>query len=146
MRMPRRSVLEDIRWGLSGALFIAAAYCAWVVVVYVLRGSAPFNRLGLSLPLALATYISVGLIAGLIVGLLRPLTRRRSGAYFVGPVAAAFGAAGVMAALSGPPSLWDFDEWVVLPILAAAGAWVIGSELWKHSDANRAVDSGPDSA
>jgi hypothetical protein len=137
-----RSLLDNIRWGVSGGLFIAAAYCAWVIAVYILRGSAPFDRLGITLRAALGTYVAVGIVGGLIVGLLRPLTKWRPGAYFVGLVAGTFGASGVMAALSGPPTAWDFDEWVVVPIIAVAAAWVIGSELWKGSNTSRTSRSG----
>jgi hypothetical protein len=139
MTRPQREMGSDIRWGISGAMFIAGVYSAWVMAVYVFRGSEPFSRVGMTLPLVVVTYLAVGFVAGLIVGLLRPLTRWKAGAYVVGLVAALFGGAGIVAALRGPPTTWDFDEWLVLPIVALGAAWVIGSELWKHRDTAQGV-------
>lgn len=72
LREWRQRIPIDVRWGISGALFITALYCAWVIGIYALNGSEPFERQGVTVTTVLTTYISIGLVAGIAVGLLRP--------------------------------------------------------------------------
>jgi hypothetical protein len=77
-------VLKNLRWGLGAGLFFACFFSAWVAVVYLFRGSAPFEARSVTLLSTVARYFGGGLLAGAIVGLLRSLTRWRLGAMAVG--------------------------------------------------------------
>jgi hypothetical protein len=70
--------------GLSMALILSVV----PLVIFVIRGSAPFDRLGTTIGSTIALYLAAGLVGGLIFGLLLPLTVFRAGASFVGMLAA----------------------------------------------------------
>jgi hypothetical protein len=68
-------------------MLIAAALCAYALLLYLVRGTAPFERHGTTLGAVMLTYAVGMALAGVIVGLLLPLARHRWGAPIVGAVA-----------------------------------------------------------
>lgn len=133
MALNRSSLKRDLRWGTTGGLSIAVVYCVWVLIIYMLRGSDPFEQAGVSLPMVLITYLGVGLVSGMVVGLLRPLTRWTVGAYAVGLAAGVPFGLGLVVCIQGSPDRWDWATWMGLPILILISGLVIGYELRKHS-------------
>jgi hypothetical protein len=138
-----RAVLaRNVRWGVTGGLEIAAVYCAWVLVVYALRGPRPFERQGVTLTTVLAFYVGAGAAAGALVGLLRPLAPRGEGsAYAVGLLAGVPVAIGAALCTRGLPSGWDATEVVVAAVMTVLVGLFIGRELAKHAAATRAAET-----
>lgn len=92
-------VIQNLRWGIFWGLCGAAVYCAWVGILFLLRGAAPFLANGTTFPATLAAYLVGGLGAGIILGLLRPFTRMVWGVALVGFLCALpvwFGALGAV--------------------------------------------------
>jgi len=85
----RRSIRRDVIVCLRVALFIAAAFSTWVLVLYLFRGNRPFERLETSLGAAILLYFTAAILLGPLVGLLLPLARTGDmGAALVGTIAA----------------------------------------------------------
>lgn len=125
-------VRSDVRWGVTGGLSVAAFYCLWVTAVYIVNGSAPFERNGVTFFSTVTSYLILGIVGGVIVGVLRPLSERRLGAYGIGFIVGLLSALGLMILVAGWPTRWDVPEWGTIPFVAAGGGWAIGSELWKR--------------
>lgn len=70
--------------GFAGGIFLSLS----ALIIYIVRGSAVFDSLGVSLGDTLALYMVAGPLSGTLVGLMLPLTVRRWGAAFVGITAA----------------------------------------------------------
>ena len=54
---------ERLRFGVLVGLALAALYCTYALVLFAVRGNAPFEKNEITLPLVLATYAASG-IAG----------------------------------------------------------------------------------
>ena len=81
-------VSGDIRTALRWAFLYAGVYSAIVIFLALVRGAAPFEALGTSLPGVLAVYWGGAVVVGLIVGTLLPLARATTwGAVVVGGIA-----------------------------------------------------------
>jgi hypothetical protein len=123
---------SNVRWGVTRGLFVAVLYCLWVSAVYVIRGTEPFDRQGISYAALVTTYIVVGVLAGAIVGTLRPLARSKLGAFGIGFAAAVPISGGLAIALFGAPLKWGAGGFTVVAIYAALVGLFIGSEIWKR--------------
>lgn len=94
--------LERARAGAVVGLGIAAFYVAYVVLLYLRLGDAPFAAYGVHLSTVVLVYVGGGLTAGVIVGLFAPLSAWRLGAVLV----ATLGAANLLALRRSPRALW----------------------------------------
>jgi len=108
---------------------LAIIYCVWVVVLYLLGGSEPFSRLGITLTRLILTYLAVGVVAGGVIGLLRPLTQTGLGAFLVGYPAAMPITAGLMICIYGWPTIWTRRVWHEYPYLVLVFGTMVGYEL-----------------
>ncbi len=131
-RRARTTILSDLRWGITGGLWVAAFYCTWVTGLYILRGPSPFERNGVTFLSTVLTYIAIGTVGGGLVGLLRPFSDRKVGAYAIGVIVGLVVATGIGFLVAGSPAHWQFGEWIAIPFVTAASGWAIGSELWKR--------------
>ena len=122
---------ENLKWGVSHGLGIAALYAALGVVRLLFRGISPFGPAGRVALAAIAMLASVGLVAGTIVGLLRPHTANPFGALLVGFVAAGPIVFGVMILVEGLPKTSPESAWPVLLLLWAFVAAFLGRELYR---------------
>ena len=121
----------------SGALFglgMAAIYVAYVVVLYLFRGSEPFDKLHTSLLIVVLSYVILGPIAGAVVGFLQPLSVTRLGSMFVGFVAAALVFFGIGIAMSGSPLSWSRSDWESVPILGLIFGVILGNWFYKKPE------------
>ena len=121
----------------SGALFglgMAAIYVAYVVVLYLLRGSAPFDKLHTSLLVVILSYVILGPVAGAVVGFLQPLAATRIGSMFVAFVGASVVYFGIGIAMSGPPQRWSGWDWASVPILGLIFGVILGSWYYKKPE------------
>lgn len=75
---------KNTRWGLYWGLCGAVVYSIIAVLLYLVRGSEPFSKVGTTFGMTLGAYLAGGLAAGLVLGLLRPLARWWWGAAIVG--------------------------------------------------------------
>ncbi len=120
---------QRVRVGLGWGLSFAGVYTAFVLVVALLRGSAPFERVGTTLPKAIAAYVVAGLLGGAAFGLLLPVGRTRLGAAVLGFVIALPVMYTITIAMD-PAALENTSRWVVTlgsaVILGPAG----GLSLW----------------
>ncbi len=68
-------------------LGIGVVLSAWVTLVYVIAGSAPFQRNGVTFVQTVAVYLTAGPLGGLLVALAHPLYRSIVGAFALGTLA-----------------------------------------------------------
>ena len=88
------TLVSNLRQGLWWGIAFAILYSGAALVMFLVRGFAPFLADGISFPRVLAMYWLGGLGGGLLYGLLLPLGRSLLGAMLLGflvtvPVAAA---------------------------------------------------------
>jgi hypothetical protein len=76
----RTDILAAMKWGLLFAFFPSA----YVAVVSLVKGRAPFAAFGLHVPVLVGLYLAGGLVGGAIYALGRPLVRTRSGFALLG--------------------------------------------------------------
>lgn len=113
---------------------MAAYYCAFVVLLFLVRGASPFERRGVSLGAVLLLYVFGGLSAGAIVGLLRPITRARAGAMLVGIPAAVPTVIALVVLHQGMPGSWDEATWRGVALLSGFLGSAAGFALWSKPD------------
>ena len=69
-------------------LGLATLFSAWVSLLFLLRGGAPFRKYGTSIGVVILTYYGAALLVGAVVGVLLPYARAgRTGAALTGIVA-----------------------------------------------------------
>lgn len=99
---------------MNGAKFgagVAVLLSLYVCGLWLLRGDAPFQRLGVTLPAVVAAYF-VGLsAAGATIGLIWPLRRSRPGAGLVAAVGAFLVYTAVGVAMFGAFTTWGIAQW-----------------------------------
>lgn len=119
------NVLSGIRFGLA----FAACYCAYVSLLYLVAGSAPFDSYGVTLPTVILVYIVGGVLGGAVVGLLLPLARYKVGATLVGILAAIPVVGGAMLSMSGLPPWEPADNFAFVFTTVGLGS-VCGLIMW----------------
>jgi len=121
----------------SGALFglcVAAFYVAYVVVLYLLRGSEPFDKLHTSLFVVVLSYVILGPIAGAFVGFLQPLSATRIGSIFVAFVGASLVYFGIGIAMNGSPLSWSGTDWAIVPACGVIFGVILGNMYYKKPE------------
>ena len=83
-----RRVRRDVVRGLVGGLLMATYYTALTILIVALRGTAPYDALGVSVGRALAAYWLGGVAGAAAWGLFLPLASTRLGAVVLGIIAA----------------------------------------------------------
>ena len=119
--------------GLALALFVAAGFCAYVVLLFLLRGSAPFEALGTTLSKTLLVYLAGAIVSGVVLGVFLPLGRTRVGAMVLASLAIFPLYKGVSFAGDG------FDPWTWSDTLEAAIPSLLGGVIlgwWVHRGLN----------
>jgi hypothetical protein len=119
----------NLRSGLEWGAAFAAVYSGYAVLLWLVRGAAPFRGAETTLPKVLAAYFAAGLVGGGLFGLCLPLGRTRPGAALLGlligvPVMYAM----VLAAT--PPSEWMGDGLVAGLIGGGCLGPVAGVAMW----------------
>jgi len=80
-------MLRDLRFnllkGVGLALFVATGFTAWITVLRISAGTAPFDRLDTTYGATVALYYGGGLVAGILLGLFWPLRRWALGSVFL---------------------------------------------------------------
>ena len=92
-------------------------------------GPEPFESIGVSHRSVIATYLGIGVASGSVIGMLKPLTLRRAGAYFVELLAGIPVAIGLVLCVSGLPRDWTTPDWIGIPIFTLAWGLLIGRQL-----------------
>ena len=123
--------IANLKWGVKGGLTLAAFYCVWVGVLFLIGGP---ESLGVGLTRLMATYVAVGVVAGAVMGLLRPLTGNDFGAFVVGYLAAVPITAGLMICLYGWPSTWTARLTHEFPMLVLVFGTIVGFQLTRRGD------------
>ena len=83
-----RRIVRDTKFTVVAGLLFGAILSALALLVFVFKGSWPFEHFQISPVRAISTYLLVGGLAGLLIGLVLPLTRWMLGAALVAFVAA----------------------------------------------------------
>lgn len=127
------SLSANLGWGIRWGLAFASGYIAWVLLLYLVAGSAPFEEHGnLTVGKAIVAYIAGGVLAGSIVGSLRPLVRWLLGAIVLGVIAAVPVTLGMLIAMVGMPP-WAFEykfAAVIAPIVLGSLGGLIMREIF----------------
>lgn len=120
----KHTVVSRLRAGSVTGLAIALVYSGYVLVLDVLSGGRAFADVGVGVRVIVPFYVAGGLAGGLVYGLLKPLTRSRVGAGFVGFVIALLLCIG-SAFLLPDADLGEVGTWVII-VLAALFFGVLG--------------------
>lgn len=111
----RREVTRDVKLCILVGLCIATIFSAWVSLLFVMSGDAPFAKYGTSVAVVIFTYYGAALLIGALVGVLLPFARAgRAGAALTGIVAGMGFYASIQFALNGFSSWGPGDTFVVL--------------------------------
>ena len=121
----------QVRQGVLIGLTLAALYCAYAVVQFVLRGAAPFDAHDVTLRMVLATYVACGIAGGVVYGLLHPLANSLLGRTVLGVLIATLVFFGITVATHGLPRQWGRASWENTLILGAIFGLPIGM-LWRR--------------
>ena len=116
--------IDRAKQGAMAGAFMASLFSLYVLVLYLLRGNAPFEKLGVSLVGVVIAYCACGLSAGALAGVLWPLTRTRLGATLVGFLSGFLVYAGVGVTMDGPPTSWEPFHWwgaAILGLIVGGG-------------------------
>lgn len=120
----------------SGAWFglaMAGCYIGYVVVLYFVSGSAPFEKVHSTLPIVIISYLLLGPIAGGVVGFLLPVASSYIRTIFVAFVASAIVFFGIVVAASGSPLTWHADNWVFVGSAGLMFGIVLGTTYYKKA-------------
>ncbi len=123
----RDNVVRCVIYGVGGG----AAFSVWAVLLFLLRGTDPFDEIQIGLGQAMIFYLAGGATGGLIVGLLWPLAKWRIGAYLVSILTFFVLAFCMVVQLSGSPVVWDYSSWLAVPLLAIIFGLAFGNSIWK---------------
>jgi hypothetical protein len=96
-------------WGVSWGSKTGAVLAAWAIVLFLIRGAAPFEARGTTLGAVVVLYLAGGTAGGVIVGLFLPLARTGFGAAIAGT------AAFVAVATASAGVLFGFATWSWIP-------------------------------
>jgi hypothetical protein len=122
---------KQLRQGVIAGLALAGFYCAYSLVLFVIRGDAPFEKNEATLPIVLATYVSSGVAGGVAFGLLHPLTRSLPGRAVLGMLLATLVFFGITVATDGAPWHWGRASWEQTLMLGGLLGLPIGL-LWRR--------------
>jgi hypothetical protein len=118
----------NLFWGLGYGLLFATAFSAFILILSVIRGSRPFDSVGMAPTRIITIYYIAGTVAGAAVGLLRPYCRRRSGALIVGAIGGVvvYGAVGI--------AMYGWTNIAIFGALVAGipGGALVGQYWWKR--------------
>lgn len=73
-----------VKLGIVLCLFIAAGFSAYVLLLYLVRGSQPFVANGTTISAVVFSYFAWAVVGGVVIGISLPLARNRWGAALVG--------------------------------------------------------------
>lgn len=124
----KSNVVWCVIYGLGGGI----TFTAWVTILFLFRGTEPFDKQGVNFASVVAFYLVGGATGGLVAGILWPLTKWRAGAYLVGLLVAFVVSIGLMYSLAGNPLSWDIAVTLTIPILTVIYGLYIGYQLWKY--------------
>jgi hypothetical protein len=137
-RRPRRTqslyfaqLNDRLRLGLIGGLALAGLYCAYALVLFAVRGNAPFEKNEVTLPVVLATYLFSGIAGGVAYGVLHPLGHTLLGRVVLGVVIASLVFFGITIATDGLPGHWTRQSWENVAILGGLMGIPLGL-LWRR--------------
>ena len=130
--MIRENVIWGVRWGLRFAIVLVI----WVLIIFLIGGSAAFAKYDTTLSKTIGVYLGGGALAGLIVGLCRPLLQNQIAAAIVGVFAAI--PVIIMVDLTLHPGKWDGDDVWFISILSLFYGLVIGPIWYRQAMRRRA--------
>ena len=107
---------------MNGAKFgacMAVLLSLYVGALWLVRGDAPFERLGVTLPAVVAADFVGFSAAGATIGLIWPLRRSRPGAGLIAAVGAFLVYTAVGVTMFGALTRWDVAEWGTSAAIAA---------------------------
>lgn len=100
---------RNVIWGVFYSLSVALVFCGYVMVLYFVRGAAPFTANDTTLGGVLAAYVGSAILVGIVLGTFRPLLRHVLGVVVVGWICAAVVFLGIRVAVEGPAN-WGPDD------------------------------------
>ncbi len=126
----RSPIIHRLRSGLWWGLSFATVYSVWVLGIWLVRGNATFERLGITLLQVVAAYFISGAVGGLTVGLLMPLGQTPLGAAILGFIVAVQVFAAVAISMEGWPINWLLVLGPSIAIGPGAGIGMLWVNQW----------------
>lgn len=123
---------DNVKRGIALGLIFAALYSLYVIVLFAVAGSEPFDKHHTSVLTVVASYFAGGISAGAIVGALRPYAVSRFGASLIGIVASFFVFFGIALASKGFPSHWTEPVWEAIVVLSVFFGVVSANIFWNN--------------
>ena len=123
---------RNLRTGIGIGVFFATGFTAYVTVLRLVSGTAPFERLGTTYLMTVTTYYVGFSTGGALVGILLPLRRHRLGSILLGSLGLFPVYLGVLTQLL-PRTEWFRDYYLlgaVFVSLAVGGS--LGLYAWKQ--------------
>lgn len=119
-----------LRWGVRWGVYYTVVLVAWVGLIWLLRGSDPFERQGVTLLAVLTLYVVAGPVTGGMVGLLLPLAKSALGAAITGVVAAVPVSVMTIATVGGFPP-WTRQHTISTILMAVVGG-ALGGYMFRR--------------
>lgn len=78
------SFVGNIAWGIRWGVLFSLGFIAYIALLFLARGQAPFAEYGMTFGRLVTLYLGAGMASGAVVGVLRPLGRWFWGAAVIG--------------------------------------------------------------
>jgi len=112
---------RELRTGLRGGIAIALPCCAVAIIVYAVRGIAPFQPSFATLPALLAAFLTSGTAGGVLSGILHPWHASIFGRAGVGGAIALAACLCVGVFTAEGTSSWSASDWKAVGVFTAIG-------------------------
>ena len=127
------NLVRNLKWGLRWGLIMAVGFTAIGVVATILASFDQTPRNDPSLVSLVGFYFLAGACGGLLLGLLRPITRSKVGAMFVGTALAAV-SLGLLARIYVVTDGWTVVDTIGVAIYSLVTGPVGALMLWHVSE------------
>jgi hypothetical protein len=136
------NLVKNLKWGLRWGLTMAVGFTAIGVLAAIAASFDPVPRNDPSLLSFVGFYFLGGSVGGLLLGLLRPITRYKAGAMFVGTALAAV-SLGLLARIFVITDGWTRVDTVLVALYSLVTGPVATLMIWEVRARRSTVSSNP---
>jgi MFS family permease len=131
--MIEKPLLERVRVAVLVGLGYAVGYSVIAAALFKLKDPSQVERMGMSLPQAIATYWAGAVLGGVLVGILLPMARWRVGAFVLGTLGTLpfFMLVSLLIAADAP---WFPDQVIMALLVSMVLGGLMGLYIRSNSD------------